>query len=350
MMSQITQPISLREMAVAPTTMRTYDKNLKHFLHFTRLPFLLFLTSDPRQLDSRLAAYIDHLHSTGAPFDYASHAVHGVIFRRPELRGPMSLPTARQCLRGWSRTRLSASHPPLTWELTVVLAVTMSRSGHHGCAVAILLAFDCYLRVGELTRLRCCDVVQPQDPRMGSGHTTMALRLPKTKTGLNQWVSLKNNDITLILISWMKVQCHVIDRHSTRLVFPFSPSYLRSVLHSAKDKLGLGGTPYVPHSLRHGGATYDYLRGDTIEQVMYRGRWQSMVSARRYIQTGRALLVAQQVPPQLNELGLLFNQSLPDILTHLMQTVPIVQSRSAAQHQRGRSVTFADVSQSVDSQ
>ena len=334
---------SLRESAVASTTLRTYDKNLNNFLQFTRLSFSLFLTFDAQRLDAKLAAYIEHMHATAAPFDYASHAVHGVIFRRPELRGPSSLPISRQCLRGWARTRLTASHPPLTWELTVLFAVNMARSGHHGPAVAILLAFDCYLRVGELTRLRYCDVVQPHDPRLGSGHTTMALRLPKTKTGLNQWVSLQNADVTSILVHWLRQQGHVHDQSSTRRVFPFSPSHLRWLLHRVKEQLGLSATPYVPHSLRHGGATYDYLRGASIEQVMYRGRWQSMVSARRYIQTGRALLVAQQVPQRLNQLGQLFNQSLPAIFVHLMHSVATVQSRaaSAALQQRSRSVTFA---------
>lgn len=337
--------LSLRESAVTPTTLRTYRKNMINFLKFARLTYPIFLTLGVRRLDSLLAAYIERLHSQGSPFDYASHAVHGVAFHRPELRGPMSLPTARQCLRGWARTRTTTSHPPLTWELTVVLAATMAKAGNHGPAVAILLAFDCYLRVGELTRLRCCDIVQPLDPRMGSGHTAMALRLPKTKTGLNQWVSINNTDVTALLVTWMQHQHHDFSQQSIRLVFPFSPSHLRSLLHSTKEKLGLGATPYVPHSLRHGGATRDYLHGASIEHVMYRGRWQSMVSARRYIQTGRALLVAQQVPAALNELGLVLGQDLAASLTHLMHTVATVQSRSAAQQQRVRSVRFAAASE-----
>jgi len=80
----------------------------------------------------------------------------------------------------------------------------------------------------------------------------------------------------------------------------------------------------VPHSLRHGGATADFLNGATIEQVMFRGRWQGMQSARRYIQTGRALLAAQSVPAHLNRLGILFDDQLVAILDHLFDSVELV--------------------------
>jgi len=60
----------------------------------------------------------------------------------------------------------------------------MARSGYHAEAVASLLAFHCFLRVGELTRLRICDVVMPG--RMGRAHSGMAVCLPLTKTGRNQ--------------------------------------------------------------------------------------------------------------------------------------------------------------------
>jgi integrase len=219
-------------------------------------------------------------------------------------------------VRGWARIRTTASHPPLTWELTVLFAVTLSSCGLCGPGVAMLLSFHCYLRVGELTRMRTADVVQPSDARVGSVYQGMALRLPKTKTGLNQWVSIDSTEIGIILQLWMRVraaQRSTAPRSSllrSDLIFPFSPSYFRRCLSRAKSALGLDATPYVPHSLRHGGATHDTLRGASIEQVMFRGRWQQMQSARRYIQTGRAMLVAQQVPLAVHQRGLLFAQHL----------------------------------------
>ena len=93
----------------------------------------------------------------------------------PILR--LQLGESRLRLRGWKRLKQHHSHPPLTWELAATFAVTMAKWGHHAEAVATLLAFDCYLRIGELTRLTYADVLQPNDIRAGSDYTGMALRL-----------------------------------------------------------------------------------------------------------------------------------------------------------------------------
>jgi integrase len=244
-------------------------------------------------------------------------------------------------LRGWSRLARSASHPPITWELAVVFAVTMAKWSLYPHSIATLVAFDCYLRVGELTRIRYCDVVQPNDPRMGSVHSTMALRLPDTKTGLNQWVSLQSPSVAQALHSYLRARPF----QSSELIFPFAPHQYRQLIRSVALTLGVGHIPYVPHSLRHGGATSDFLRGHTIEQIMYRGRWKSMESARRYIQTGRALLVTLSLPAHLHETGLALSVGLVPVLDSL-GTFPL-RGRSLDQPVRvpppaGRRVRFAD--------
>ena len=262
------------------------------------------------------------MYRTGASFAHASHAVNAVVFRRPHAK--LAIATARQALRGWARRRTTTSYPPLTWELTVLIAASLAGSGHHGAAVALLLSFDCYLRVSEMCRLRHRDVIVPNDPRMGSSHIGMALALPKAKTGINQWVSLSNHQVGAVLLHWMQLQRkqHGVTRSS--LVFPFSASHMRRLLHAACASLGVGDEhhPYVPHSLRHGGATHDFLRGATIEQVMYRGRWKAMESARRYIQQGAALLAAQRVPRRLHLSGQQLAAELLPLMQHLMDSVP----------------------------
>jgi hypothetical protein len=77
----------------------------------------------------------------------------------PVLR--LKLNRSRMCLRGWSRIRETRSHPPMTWELTVMFAMTMASWGYHSEAVATLVAFDCLLRVGEVTRMVATDVIMP---------------------------------------------------------------------------------------------------------------------------------------------------------------------------------------------
>ena len=81
--------------------------------------------------------------------------------------------------------------------------------------------------------------------------------------------------------------------------------------------LGVGNTPYVPHSLRHGGATADFLLTQDIPRVQFRGRWKQQATARTYLQTARALLAAQQVPAQLNQLGITLNADLLNVMRDL---------------------------------
>jgi hypothetical protein len=98
--------------------------------------------------------------------------------------------------------------------------------------------------------------------------------------------------------------------------------------------LGVGDTPYVPHSLRHGGATADFLRTQDIARVQFRGRWKLqetartyLQTARTYLQTARALLAAQRVPARLNQLGAQLDADLLSIMSDLFAQSPAEPAR-----------------------
>ena len=110
-------------------------------------------------------------------------------------------------------------------------------------------------------------------------------------------------------------------------IFAFSPDYFRRALRQSCLELGLSRCRYVPHSLRHGGASADFLIHGSIERVQFRGRWKQMESLRTYVQSARALLAAQDVPPALNQLGMQLSDSLPYVMAHLLVSVPEVTAR-----------------------
>ena len=60
---------------------------------------------------------------------------------------------------------------------------------------------------------------------------------------------------------------------------------------------------YVPHSLRHGGATHDHITGVPLEEILRHGRWAAVKSARHYVQSGRALLLTTAVPAEVAALA-----------------------------------------------
>ena len=335
--SQCLPPVSasstLRDAALAPSTLRAYTTHLDRFLTHTRLSLNHLLKLQPARIDALLAAYIDAQFAARGSYDYACQTVFGLIYRCPALR--LQLGEARLRLRGWKRLRRSRSHPPITWELTALFACVMSKWGRHAEAVATLLAFDCYLRVGELTRLTYADVAQPHDPRFGDAHRSMALRLAVTKTGPHQSVDVKRLAVARVLLAYLKQFPFLADDR----IFAFTPTSFRTLLSQVALSVGLGHIAYVPHSFRHGGATSDFLSGATIEQVQYRGRWESMRSARRYIQTARALLILQDVPRALNDAGRVLARQIGPLLRLLWDSVP--SKRRPAVTRRGRRVLFA---------
>ena len=301
---------------VAPATQTAYNRALRKFLTFTRLSLSSLIRRSSRRIDRRLTDYLHHLHRTHAPHCQAVHAVYGLIYHVPELKEKLLL--SRRSLRGWDRTRPHRSHPPVTWELTVMIALTMARRGLHAEATASLLAFDCYLRVGEYLRLQYSDVAVLSDARLGASHTGMALRLAHTKTGPNQWVSVRNPAVSDVFTAYLQSRRWA----PTDRVFPFSRSQWRRTLRSCCRDLGLAHIPFVPHSFRHGGATRDFMLGVSIDQIKLHGRWKSLESARRYIQQGPALLLLHSVPTKLIEQALLFSPRVVQCMAFLRQTVP----------------------------
>jgi hypothetical protein len=82
----------------------------------------------------------------------------------------------------------------------------------------------------------------------------------------------------------------------------------RRCLKATCSDLGLSDL-YVPHSLRHGGATrYRHVLNWSIENILERGRWVSTTSARRYIQSGVAMLMAITAPPSITTAGVIMSK------------------------------------------
>jgi integrase len=323
-MSLYVPRLPLQDLALAPASTKSYNKSLSSFLTHARLSPQQLLSAPAPSLDRLLAVYIQHSYDTSSPFTYAAHALHAIIFHRPDVKAFMFV--SRQCIKGWERVKKTLSYPPLTWEVTVAIACNMAQRGLHGPAVAVLVGFDCYLRVGELTRIRFRDVVLPNDPRMGRAHSAMAVCLPRTKTGKNQSVDLDRQSVCDVLCAWIH-RLSPTAKGGNPYIFAFSPDYLRRALRQSCLELGISHCHYVPHSLRHGGASADFLTNGSIARVQFRGRWKSMESLRTYVQSARALLAAQDVPPALNQLGMQLSDSLPYVMAHFLASVPEVTVR-----------------------
>lgn len=291
----------LQRAGYTNTTTTIYRNAVHSFLAWTHSQHVDIMSLS--QLDMVLNEYIVQLYYSGHGKASAVKTVYGVIMYMADAEG--HLPHTMKSLKGWTRLQPAVSYPPLSWDMCVLIACQLARAGYHTHGVACLLSFDCYLRVGELCAIQHSDVADVGDARLGRSTRRMCIRLAHTKTGPNKWVTVRNKVVIALLRSLLSTS-----RRGDRPLFPFSSARFRDVFQSACVALGISHVGYVPHSLRHGGATHDHLCDMPIEDIMLHGRWSSNKSARMYIQTGRSLLLTQSIPTPVLQLASLLSRDV----------------------------------------
>jgi hypothetical protein len=303
----------LRTASLSPGTVMAYRGAVRHWQNYcnNRSPHThhpMSHRSGPAELDDCVSFYLAFLYQQrgGRGRQLGVCTIFGLYLEYPSIRG--RLVESEQMLQGWARIRPSVSHPPLTWPLVTLIAVTMAANGYGHGAIATLVAFDGLLRISEVTALRVGDVSAPVDRRRGgadfasssrSSPGRVLLRLAVTKTGSNQWVELYNADVSHLLLRHIQHRpsdALVFDLHTVRRSSNPATAYRRA-LRVVCNAVGLGACHFTPHSLRHGGATHAMQHlGQSIDTVMHRGRWRSEASTRTYLQAGRAQLLEQFIP------------------------------------------------------
>ena len=297
------------EWSVTPDTVRRYREQVMKFLQWCYDNDEDAETEE--ELDDVLLEYVWNLYEQGAGKTAARHVLYGIVMYLPQLK--YSLFKTRRALKGWDKRSPSESYPPMTWELAQLVAIHLRHSGNfrdgHRMSIAVLLAFDCLLRIGELLNLRREDVADSGDGRIGAEHRGLILRLRQTKTGPNKDCTVEDPVVVALLRELVRTS------RPGSYLFPFLKSTFRARFKRACAQLRLS-PDYVVHSLRHGGATrYRHVLGWSIEDVMARGRWASSKSTRRYIQSLRAMALAQEVPPHITKLALQFAKDLELYMT-----------------------------------
>lgn len=287
--------------AYAPSTIKRYLPIVISFLKWCQVNDIPL--SSVGAVDGAIAEYFIELFVGGVGKTTASCVIYGLDMFIPGIR--LHLPIARRSLRGYNRLCPSEQWPPITLPITAAIAGWLSCKGQFDIAVGVLLSFHCYLRAGELLALHYDDLAIGDDARLGTAGDSqvMYLRLAKTKTGANKGVTIHDHHIKVL------VQALLVGRSRGTKVFPFSRTKYLNWFSRAVAALSLPAH-YVPHSLRYGGATLDYMSGVPIGDVMVRGRWAVAKSATHYIQAGQALLLANEVPESVNTLGKLILRSL----------------------------------------
>ncbi len=284
----------LLESGYQPQTVVRYKRAVTKFVDWC-----LTTKQDARnydELDDLLADYLQNMYEEkrGKGKQLAKETLYGILMYMP--RATDKLYVSHRLVNRWCKGQLPESYPPLTWELAVTIAVQMVRNGYYRYGVATLVAFDCLLRIGEFMKMCADDVAVPSDVRMGAEYRMTTVAIWKAKTGRNQSVEVLDADVKKLLLAL------VAKTKPKAKLFPGGTAAYRGVFKKVCAELGLS-SKYVPHSLRHGGATRLHLKKWTLEDIMMRGRWASAKSARTYIQSGRAMLMHMKAPKPITDLA-----------------------------------------------
>lgn len=310
-------PLGLESLRLKSSTRLKYSAAVRAFLTFHHMSEARLLALRTRRIDRMLVEFIEDQYRRGAGITLSIHALSGLSFLDPHLRN--RLVHSGAALGGYRTTRPVTSWMPLTIELVTVISLSMSLIGRRSESVAILVAFDGYLRISEYLQLRRKDIALQRDDRLGSAFTGMAIRLANTKTGPDQWVTIEIPYVVQIFQTYLTE--HRFEPEER--VFPFTANALRTLLRDIASRLDL---PHLhrlsPHSLRHGGATSAFLHGRDLNYIQHRGRWQSTKSVWRYIQAGACMLLTEECPGEIINAGRELTPYLESCMKYIWSIVP----------------------------
>lgn len=275
-------PPSLRFVGLKPRSLASYKRAMSRFFDWLDEENIT-LPSKHRLLDELLARYLEHLWLDDINVTYAGHTLSA--FRRfyPQLR--FKLPVARQFFSNWKSIYVPRQAVPMPANVALAIAGAAIAVKDFVFAATLLLGFSAFLRTGEIAHLQ----VSHLQINESEGHIYVAL--PATKTSKQKMESVAVNDP--LLASLLQA---VLEDSSTSFLFGGSTTQFRQQLRIFTNFLHLGDQNFTGYSLRRGGASHAFANGSTFDQLLVKGRWQSVRTARQYLDSGRAALIQLQFP------------------------------------------------------
>lgn len=328
------------EASLSASTRKSYARALAAFHEYVQTARLRLV--DAADLMPAVAAFLGHRLRNG----YAA-AAGRTLYAALNLFYPNATTVLRPLARGlsgWERARPPVKRPPLTRPLVVAMAIRLVAWGYPAMAVSVLLSFHCYLRIGELLRVECWHLVPRRAARTGGTNARPFVHIPRAKTGVNQDVEITDADVWLLTAVASRVARATagpgISPDRARL-FPLSEQSFRRLFAACATSYGLPST-VVPHSLRHGGATHDYISATrTPEEVRVRGRWRREKSMQHYVGSMRSALALLSVPEAVvrtgHVLGRRLRHTFMAALEHASRTAEAVAFRRALQRRKALS-------------
>ena len=215
----------------------------------------------------------------------------------------LTLPRAARALKGWRLLAPPKQRLPLPRQAVMAICGWLMARRQAQMAVAVALAFCCYLRPSELMALRGSHLVPPCSlanlPFWGLLLHDSDLGIPG-KTGT--WDAAVTLDLDQFL--WPAMAALHAGRRHHQPVWDFQLYQLRTLFKQACQELGLEKLTDHLYGLRHGGASDDLLhRRRGLISIRERGRWLTDTSLRRYAKPTLLQRELTKVPPAVLAFG-----------------------------------------------
>ena len=269
------QPVGkLSDRLLSAQARKRYDSACGTFFSWVRAT-QRSLPSEVHIFESLVMEYIDAAWEEGESKGHVGDLLSGLSYFVPGLKRQLN--GSWRMFTAWSRHELPARCYPLSIDMCNALAGLALLWKWPDMAVAILVAFDCLLRTGELINLKAGDII------FNTAYTFASINLPDTKgekrTGITDSITIEQPQLVRLLARHVQ---HMLPGYG---IVTRSPAAFRTSFRELVHGLSLHNLFIRPYSLRRGGATTLFRNANALDVVVLRGRWTNQRTARVYINT-----------------------------------------------------------------
>jgi hypothetical protein len=278
----------LEDQRVSPGTTARYQRSLDELCEFAHASADHLL----RRVDlgDVLSAYVEKLWEDGDTKTMASYTLAAVQFFRPQVKGQLT--KAWKLLALWGKLEQPRRATPLDAPLCLAFAGKFLQWQWHELACITIVGFCGLLRTAEMFQLKRSQVVLPRRANQAA-----ILFLFNTKTTKRNLLEAEKVMITeQVGIDALRYLCNQV-RKDEPLV-SVSPAKFRTLWKEVVNEFLLTQFHYLPYSLRRGGATCAYREGMSFDQLMAKGRWRNLATARGYLDLALQEYATISLPPQ----------------------------------------------------
>ena len=225
-------------------------------------------------LAGQICEYVEWLWDNGFAKSEAGDCLSGI---QHFLKVKRRFPTAWSLFRAWTLLEPPCRAPPIPAEVLFGMAGAASATGYYNYALVLLVGFGCFLRTNEAVTLAPCQL------HLNAAHSKLVVTLPWTKSAAKRGAvdSVVCDDVDIV-----RLVAALLRRVAPHAPFIPHAAHFHEFVGQLITAVGVDHLNLRFYSLRRGGATFAFSSGIPMETIIEKGRWNSIATARIYLNHG----------------------------------------------------------------